>query len=74
MIERTVFLREDDDVLNILNCAGAIACRYRKRLRNICFQRRQAEARGARQLQELATINRHEIVLASKFRLRMRCD
>jgi hypothetical protein len=52
-------LRQDDDVLNILNRTGAVMCWNRERLRNVCVQRRQRGARRARQLQEFSTIHSH---------------
>src|SRR5262249_30621847 len=59
MIKGPVFLGEDDDMLNVLNRAGAVVRRDCKRLADTCFQRRQADARGAGQLQESTPINRH---------------
>ena len=66
MIERTVFLHQYDDVLNIFNRAGAVICRDVHRLSDICFQRGQRGERTARQLQEFTSIDRHGVVLVSE--------
>jgi hypothetical protein len=62
MVERAVFLHQDDDVLDILNAACSLVCRNRERLSNVCLQGRQGRYRArAHQLQECTPIDMHKV-------------